>query len=68
MIELDAPRGQRPADRRVKRKDDALPRVLAVYLLTLCGIAAADYVASTQAGLMEGPVEHVTITLYLGLS
>ena len=22
MIELDAPRGQRPADRRVKRKDD----------------------------------------------
>ena len=46
----------------------ALPRALAVYLLPLCGIAAGDYVASTQAGLMEGPVEHVTITLYLGLS
>lgn len=46
----------------------ALPRTLAIYLLALCGIAAGGYVASTQAGLLDVPVKHVTITLYLGLS
>lgn len=46
----------------------ALPRALAVYLLAICGIAAGGYVASTQAGLVDVPVKHVTITLYLGLT
>lgn len=46
----------------------ALPRALSVYLLLLCGIVAGGYVASTQAGLLDVPVRHVTITLYLALS
>ncbi|MEM9591874.1 MAG: O-antigen ligase family protein [Pseudomonadota bacterium] len=46
----------------------ALPRTLSVYLLLVCGIVAGGYVASTQAGILDVPVRHVTITLYLALS
>lgn len=46
----------------------SMPRTLAVYLALLCGIAAGGYVASTQAGIFDVPVKHVTITLYLSLT
>ena len=43
-------------------------RGLALYLLLLCGIVAGGYLATTQAGLLDVPITHVTVTLYLALS
>jgi len=46
----------------------AWPRGLAVLLMLLSGIVAGGYVATTQAGVLNVPVTHVTVTLYLALS
>ena len=43
-------------------------RGLSVYLMLLCGIVAGGFLAATQAGVLEVPVTHVIITLYLALS
>lgn len=46
----------------------AFPRGLALYLLLLGGIVAGGYIATTQAGELNIPVTHVTVTLFLALS
>jgi len=43
-------------------------RGLSVYLMLLCGIVAGGFIAATQAGVLDVPVTHVLITLYLALS
>ena len=43
-------------------------RGLAAYLMLLIGICAGGYVAATQAGVLDVPIKHVTITLYLAVS
>ena len=43
-------------------------RGLAVYILLVCGIVAGGFVATTQAGVLDVPVTHVAITLYLAVT
>jgi hypothetical protein len=43
-------------------------RGLSIYLLLLCGIVAGGYIATTQAGILDVPITHVSITLYLALT
>ena len=45
-----------------------LTRGLSVYLLLLSGIVAGGYIAAMQAGVLNMPATHVSITLYLALS
>lgn len=43
-------------------------RGLSIYLILLCGIVAGGFIAATQASVLDVPVTHVVITLYLALS